>query len=40
MFTPLAPNAGPIGGDGFAAPPFTCSFTIAPTSFAILLFVI
>src|SRR5580698_4644519 len=37
MLTPLAPNAGPIGGDGFAAPPFTCSFTNAPTSFAILI---
>src|ERR1700744_5923008 len=36
ILTPFAPNAGPIGGDGFAAPPFTCSFTIAPTSFAIL----
>src|SRR5260370_32968446 len=23
MFTPFAPSAGPIGGDGFAAPPFT-----------------
>src|ERR1700709_2434712 len=38
IFTPFAPNAGPIGGDGFAAPPFTCSFTIAPTSFAIFVF--
>src|ERR1700743_340474 len=38
MFTPFAPNAGPIGGDGFAAPPFTCSLTIAPTSFAIFVY--
>src|SRR5690606_22293280 len=35
IFTPLAPNAGPTGGDGFAAPPFTCNFTNALTSFAI-----
>jgi hypothetical protein len=35
MFTPLAPNAGPIGGDGLAAPPLICNFTIADNSFAI-----
>jgi hypothetical protein len=35
MFTPLAPKAGPIGGDGLAAPPFICNFTIADNSFAI-----
>src|SRR5690554_4187614 len=34
IFTPLAPNAGPTGGDGFAAPPLTCNFTNALTSFA------
>src|SRR5882757_9606301 len=38
IFTPFAPNAGPIGGDGFAAPPLTCNFTIAPTSFAIFIY--
>src|SRR5690606_319345 len=32
MFTPLAPRAGPTGGDGFAAPPLTCNFTNALTS--------
>jgi hypothetical protein len=36
IFTPFAPSAGPIGGAGFAAPPFTCNFTNAPISFAIL----
>src|SRR5690554_949215 len=34
IFTPLAPRAGPTGGDGFAAPPLTCNFTNALTSFA------
>jgi hypothetical protein len=38
ILTPFAPNAGPIGGAGFAAPPFICSFTKAPISFAIFLF--
>src|SRR5687768_11500085 len=37
MFTPLAPNAGPIGGEGLAAPPLICNFTIADNSFAIFL---
>ena len=32
---PAAPKAGPTGGDGFAAPPRTCSFTTLLTSFAI-----
>src|SRR5690606_8146507 len=36
MLTPAAPKAGPTGGDGFAAPPFTCSLTTLLTSFAIL----
>src|SRR6478672_2221576 len=36
MFTPLAPSAGPIGGEGLAAPPLICNFTIADNSFAIL----
>jgi hypothetical protein len=38
MLTPLAPNAGPIGGEGFAAPPFICNLIIALTSFAIFFF--
>src|SRR5690606_23417926 len=38
MFTPFAPNAGPTGGDGLAAPPFTCNFTRALTCFAIFRF--
>src|SRR5690554_1733422 len=38
ILTPLAPNAGPTGGDGFAAPPFTCNFTNALTSFAMFCF--
>jgi hypothetical protein len=37
IFTPLAPKAGPTGGDGLAAPPLICNFTNAPTSFAILI---
>ncbi|ANO47795.1 hypothetical protein Pf1_02340 [Flavobacterium columnare] len=36
MLTPAAPKAGPTGGDGFAAPPFTCSLTTLLTSLAIL----
>src|SRR6218665_385230 len=39
MFTPLAPKAGPIGGEGLAAPPLICNFTIADNSFAIFVFV-
>jgi hypothetical protein len=35
MLTPAAPKAGPTGGDGFAAPPLTCSLTTLLTSFAI-----
>ena len=27
ILTPAAPNAGPTGGDGFAAPPRTCNLT-------------
>ena len=37
MFTPAAPNAGPTGGDGFAAPPLTCNLRTLSISFAILL---
>src|SRR6218665_1292930 len=36
MFTPAAPRAGPTGGDGFAAPPLTCSLTTLLISLAIL----
>ena len=36
MLTPAAPRAGPTGGDGFAAPPLTCSFTTLLTSLAII----
>jgi len=36
MFTPAEPKAGPIGGEGFAAPPLTCNLTIFHISFAIL----
>jgi hypothetical protein len=35
MFTPTAPSAGPTGGEGLAAPPLTCNFTILLTSLAI-----
>jgi hypothetical protein len=38
MLTPAAPSAGPTGGDGFAAPPRTCSFKTLLTSFAIVSF--
>jgi hypothetical protein len=37
ILTPAAPNAGPTGGDGFAAPPRTCNFTTLLISFAIVL---
>ena len=37
MLTPAAPNAGPTGGEGFAAPPLTCSFRTFSISFAIIL---
>jgi hypothetical protein len=37
MFTPFAPNAGPIGGAGFAAPPFIWSLISADISFAMFL---
>jgi hypothetical protein len=35
MFTPAEPKAGPTGGEGLAAPPFTWSFTILKTFLAI-----
>jgi hypothetical protein len=35
IFTPAAPKAGPTGGDGFAAPPLTCSLTTLLISLAI-----
>jgi hypothetical protein len=35
MFTPLAPNAGPTGGDGLAAPPLICNLINPLTSLAI-----
>jgi hypothetical protein len=37
MLTPFEPKAGPIGGDGFAAPPLTWSLIKPATSFAILI---
>src|SRR5438309_1470453 len=37
MLTPCWPSAGPTGGDGFAFPAGSCSFTIPVTFFAILL---
>jgi hypothetical protein len=40
MFTPLAPNAGPTGGEGFAAPPLTCNLMSPTISFAIIFFFI
>src|SRR5690606_32790613 len=39
IFTPLAPNAGPTGGDGFAAPPLICNLINALTTFAIFYFI-
>src|SRR5674476_1461006 len=36
IFTPLEPNAGPIGGEGLAAPPFTCNLINAAISLAII----
>jgi hypothetical protein len=35
MFTPFAPNAGPIGGAGLAVPPLICNLINAATSLAI-----
>jgi hypothetical protein len=35
ILTPAAPKAGPTGGDGFAAPPLTCSLTTLLISLAI-----
>jgi hypothetical protein len=40
MLTPFEPSAGPIGGAGFAAPPFTCSFTKPLISLAIFNFLV
>src|SRR5882724_11733279 len=37
MLRPRWPSAGPIGGDGFAAPAGTCSFKKPVTFFAIAL---
>src|SRR6184192_365665 len=37
MLTPCWPSAGPTGGDGFAFPAGSCSFTIPVTFFAIFL---
>jgi hypothetical protein len=39
IFKPLLPKAGPIGGDGLAAPPFTCNFKYPVTSLAIAFFI-
>src|SRR6056297_1555124 len=35
MLTPLAPSAGPTGGEGLACPPRICNFITPSTSFAI-----
>jgi hypothetical protein len=35
IFTPFAPKAGPIGGDGLAAPPLICNLINAAISLAI-----
>src|SRR6266700_5012066 len=35
MLRPRSPSAGPIGGDGFAAPAGTCNFRYPVTFFAI-----
>src|SRR3954470_19035042 len=35
MLTPCWPSAGPTGGEGFAFPAGSCSFTIPVTFFAI-----
>src|SRR5436853_2404135 len=35
MLTPCWPSAGPTGGEGFALPAGSCSFTIPVTFFAI-----
>src|SRR6202167_4646199 len=40
MLTPCWPNAGPIGGDGLAAPAGTCSLIYACTFFAICQFLV
>src|SRR5437588_12857479 len=37
MLTPCCPSAGPTGGEGFAFPAGSCSFTIPVTFFAIVL---
>jgi hypothetical protein len=38
MFRPRWPSAGPIGGDGFALPAGTCSFTKPTIFFAMFVF--
>jgi hypothetical protein len=35
MLIPLEPNAGPTGGEGFAAPPLICNLINPATSLAI-----
>ena len=35
MFIPLEPNAGPTGGEGFAAPPLICNLICPAISLAI-----
>jgi len=39
MLIPLEPNAGPTGGDGFAAPPLICNLISPATSLAIFLLI-
>jgi hypothetical protein len=36
ILIPFEPKAGPIGGAGFACPPFTWSFTYVSISFAMI----
>jgi hypothetical protein len=39
ILIPLEPNAGPTGGEGFAAPPLICNLINPATSLAIFLFI-
>jgi len=39
ILIPLEPNAGPTGGDGFAAPPLICNLISPAISLAIIIFI-